>query len=273
MLKISDFSRIGKVSVRALRLYDELGLLLPAYVDPSSGYRYYSVAQLPRLNRILALKDLGFSLDQIAPLLNDELSLEQLRGMLALKRAEAEQRVAEEQERLARITARLAQIEREGRLGAYEVVLKAVPAQRVILARDVTDRSERVSELSRAVGELMMRHALHNAGPWLHIHYDPDWRELGEEIGAAVMVDASVEDVEQAAPGTAAFTLLPAVETMAAVVHRGHREALVDAYAALGAWIEANEYTIIGPCREIFLSWSPDGESVIEVQFPVEKAK
>ncbi len=167
----------------------------------------------------------------------------------------------------------LAQIEREGRLGAYEIMVKTVPAQRAILARDVADRSGRLNELSRAVGELMLRQGLHDAAPWLHIHYDPDWRELGEEIGAAVMVDTSPEDAAQSERGTAAFTLLPAVETMAAVVHRGPADALVDAYVALGAWLEANNYTIVGPCREIFLSWSPDGDSVIEVQFPVEKAK
>jgi len=268
MLKISDFSRISRVSIRALRLYDELGLLPPAYVDPGSGYRYYSVGQLPRLNRILALKELGFSLEQIAPMLAEGVSPEQLRGMLALKRAEAEQRVAAEQERLARITARLQQIEREGQLGTYEVVLKHVPAQRAILARAAEPAAEDVSGLSRQVGELLQRHGLHDAGPWLHIHYDAEWRGEGADIGAAVLLAAPLGQ-SAAAPGAAALTLLPEVTQMAAVVHRGRSEALGDAYNALGAWIEANGYTIVGPCREIFLRWSSDGESVIEVQFPV----
>lgn len=59
MFKISDFSRLSLVSAKALRYYDELGLLKPARVDESTGYRYYAASQLPRLNRILALKDPG----------------------------------------------------------------------------------------------------------------------------------------------------------------------------------------------------------------------
>ena len=71
MIEIGDFSKLSQVSVKALRLYDEMGLLKPARVDNFTGYRYYSADQLPRLNRILALKDLGFSLGQIAQLLKD----------------------------------------------------------------------------------------------------------------------------------------------------------------------------------------------------------
>jgi DNA-binding transcriptional MerR regulator len=66
MIKIGDFSKLSQATVKALRLYDEMGLLKPARVDNFTGYRYYSADQLPRLNRILALKDLGFSLEQIA---------------------------------------------------------------------------------------------------------------------------------------------------------------------------------------------------------------
>jgi DNA-binding transcriptional MerR regulator len=107
LIKIGDFARLAQVSVVTLRHYDETGLLKPVSVDRFTGYRYYSVAQLPRLNRILALKDLGFSLEQIEQVLNGDLSLEQLRGMLKLRYAEVEQRLADEQGRLTRIAARI----------------------------------------------------------------------------------------------------------------------------------------------------------------------
>jgi DNA-binding transcriptional MerR regulator len=87
MLSIGDFARYGRVSVRMLRHYDTLGLLLPARVDPASGYRFYTAAQLARLNRIVALKDLGFTLDQVRAMLDEQVSAEQLRGMLRLRRA------------------------------------------------------------------------------------------------------------------------------------------------------------------------------------------
>ena len=112
-----------------------LGLISPACVDRSSGYRYYSVDQLPRLHRILALKDLGLSLEQVAYLLDGTLSAEELRGMLLLKQAELRQRVAEEQARLDRVQQRLRFIEQEGSLPEIDVVVKSVPALHVLSLR------------------------------------------------------------------------------------------------------------------------------------------
>jgi DNA-binding transcriptional MerR regulator len=105
MLKIGDFSKLSQVSIQTLRHYDDLGLLRPAEVDRFTGYRYYTASQLPRLNRILALKDLGFALDQIALLLEAGVSPEQLRDAAPAPGRTAA-RVAE-QERLARVQARL----------------------------------------------------------------------------------------------------------------------------------------------------------------------
>jgi DNA-binding transcriptional MerR regulator len=113
MFKIGEFSRFSQVTVKTLRHYDKIGLLKPAEVDRFTGYRYYSASQLPRLNRILALKDLGLSLDQIAQLLEGDLSPDQIRGMLRLKQVEIQQQMQEEQVRLARVEWRLKQIERE----------------------------------------------------------------------------------------------------------------------------------------------------------------
>src|SRR5690349_6063348 len=114
MFKIGDFSRISQVPVTALRYYDEVGLLKPAQIDKWTGYRYYSASQLPRLNRILALRDLGFSLDQIADLLDNEVPAAEIRGMLRLRQAEMQERMEEERARLVRVETRLKQIEMEG---------------------------------------------------------------------------------------------------------------------------------------------------------------
>src|SRR5258707_10131095 len=128
VLKIGEFARVNQVSIATLRHYDQCGLLKPVALDPDTGYRYYSLHQLPRLNRILALKELGFSLEQIARLLEGDLSLEQLRGMFTLKQAQTQQMIDAEQARLMRIAARLRQIEQEGKMPAYEVLLKQVDA-------------------------------------------------------------------------------------------------------------------------------------------------
>ena len=103
MLRISEFSRLGRVTVKALHLYGRLGLLEPAWVDPESSYRLYTLDQLRRLNRILALKDLGFSLGEIGGLLEEDPSAAELWGMLRLKQAELERQSREGRERLARV--------------------------------------------------------------------------------------------------------------------------------------------------------------------------
>jgi len=88
MLKIGEFSRLAQVSVKTLRYYDQRGLLRPAWIDRFTGYRYYQVGQLARLHRILALRDLELSLDQIGHLLGKDLPVGELRGMLRLREAE-----------------------------------------------------------------------------------------------------------------------------------------------------------------------------------------
>ncbi|HKV01141.1 MAG TPA: helix-turn-helix domain-containing protein, partial [Ktedonobacteraceae bacterium] len=114
LLKIGEFARVGQVSIATLRYYDQYGLLKPNALDPDTGYRYYSLDQLARLNRILALKELDFPLEQIAQLLEENLSLEQLQGMFTLKQAQTQHMINVEQARLTRIAARLRQIEQEG---------------------------------------------------------------------------------------------------------------------------------------------------------------
>src|SRR5512135_1317497 len=106
MLKIGDFSKLGHVTVKALRHYARIGLLRPEWTDRFTGYRYYSLRQLPRLNRILALKELGFSLEQVARMVDDHVSADQLRKMLCVKQAELQVRLQAERMRLAQVEAR-----------------------------------------------------------------------------------------------------------------------------------------------------------------------
>jgi DNA-binding transcriptional MerR regulator len=153
MLKISDFSKLSLVSVKALRYYDERGLLKPARVDPSTGYRFYSASQLTRLNRILAMKDMGLDLSQIALLLDQEPTPDQIRGMLWLKQVELHQQLEKGQARLARIEAWLQAFEQEATMPAYDVVIKSVVALRVAQARVVAPKMEQ-PELGITLGRL-----------------------------------------------------------------------------------------------------------------------
>jgi DNA-binding transcriptional MerR regulator len=130
MFSIGDFARHGRVSVRMLRHYDAIGLLRPAHVDPATGYRSYTAGQLSRLNRIVALKELGFTLEQVGSILDDKVSVEELRGMLRLRRAELQSRIAADAARLAQVEARLQIIEREGAMPNDDIQVKRIPAVR-----------------------------------------------------------------------------------------------------------------------------------------------
>jgi DNA-binding transcriptional MerR regulator len=270
MFKIGDFARIAQVTVKALRYYDELGLLRPAHVDACSGYRYYAAGQLPRLNRILALKDMGFSLDAIARLLDDALPVARLRSMLAQKEAELAERVAEDQARLVRVSARLSQIAREGRSPHYEVVLKTVPPQRALVAQGSSEMPDALSALSRAVGSLLVQHGLTPVGPWLHIHHSVAQPEETEQVQAGVLL-AGVDAGALPEAGEPALRTLPGIPLMACVVHAGASDTRHEAYQALGVWLEATEYRIVGACREIFLRAPGSEPPITEIQFPVAK--
>src|ERR1700741_801858 len=117
MFRIGEFAQIAQVSGRLLRYYDQLGLLSPVRIDPQTGYRFYSAKQLPRLNRILALKELGLTLEQIKPLLDGEGGAGEMRALLAERLEEA---------RLRQIESRIAQIDAGGAIEGEDVVVKAI---------------------------------------------------------------------------------------------------------------------------------------------------
>jgi DNA-binding transcriptional MerR regulator len=140
MLKIRDFARLAEVSMTTLRYYDEIGLLKPIHVDPETGYRFYTIDQLPYLHRILAFKELGLGLTQIAEILDESISPSTLQGMLRLRQAQLQQHIQAEQEQLVRIEARLQSLEQGSGLPTYEVVLKAArPITGVSLRLMTTD--------------------------------------------------------------------------------------------------------------------------------------
>lgn len=272
MLRIGDFSKLSQVTIETLRHYDALGLLKPATVDTFTGYRYYAYEQLGRLNRVLALKDLGFSLEQIAQVLEGGVTAEQLRGMLRLKQAEIAQRIDSEQERLQRVEARLRQIEMEAHMPNYEVVVKKVENLRVAAIRAVIpaykDQGPLWGELYSALGP---QHAQF-AGPCITLYYDEGYKERDVDLEVCQPVRGAV-----AVAGRITAHELPGA-TVASVIHHGPYTTIGEAYNALTRWVEGNGYRIAGPAREVNLQppaqagIQNDPNCVTEIQFPVEKA-
>ena len=277
MLKIGDFSKLGHVTVKALRHYARMGLLKPAWIDRFSGYRYYSLQQLPRLNRILALKDLGFSLEQITGLIDEEVPVEQMRGMLRRKQAELEAHLWAEQKRLDLVAARLQQIEQANGRPGREVLVKTVPSLPVAAVREVVPSIEGLpSCLDALVDELngwMAQTGVVADGPWLALYPALEYTEHAIPIELAVAVDPAAR--LRSSPGSSRVRLeaLPAVPEMAYLVHAGPALALSQAYAELFAWMEANRRRPSGPTRELYLRDAAEKgpiTQVIEIQLPIE---
>jgi DNA-binding transcriptional MerR regulator len=282
MFKIGEFSRLSRVSVRMLRHYDQLGLLTPSQTDKFTGYRYYSADQLPRLNRILALRELGFSLEQIAGMLDEDLSTDQLLGMLKLKRAEVEEQMQLEQEKLARLEVRIHQMGKSAKYGAYDVVLRDIEPELAASYREVAADDDRIQEMFDTVEVYVAQYEGARADkPPFSIYYDDEYREKGVDAEVAVPLKYAIQESE-----SIRVRQFPRLSNVACVVHVGEYSEIYQAYNALLAWIEANEYRMVGPIREVYLRYGADGlnfelprtylgsdsnEYVTELQLSVEK--
>jgi DNA-binding transcriptional MerR regulator len=273
MFKIGDFSRIARVSARLLRFYDEIGLLRPARIDAETGYRYYAYAQLGELNRIVVLKELGFSLEQVRDILHTEVSAGELRRMLLLRRNEVTRTLDQEAARLRQIEARISQLEADGSLSADDVTIRAEPAARLLSLRrtvpsfaaalallgEVRERSRPLAARLRGATLMAVAHST---------HFEAD--EIDVEMGWRMPADATVEP-----PGDCGLSVreLEPVERMAICVRVGPPDSAHLASAKIGRYLEASGDALAGPSREVFLR-TPDPdrmhESVVEMQYPIE---
>jgi effector-binding domain-containing protein len=271
MFKIGDFSRLSRISVKALRYYDEIGLLKPVQVDQFTGYRYYSADQLPRLNYIIALKDTGLSLEEIATLINNSLNPSQMRDIFILKQAELRQRLNQERKRLEQVENLLRQIEKEGKMPDYKIVVKKVEPQLIASMRGILPAYGEVGQFYGEIFKHLAKKMIFKpAAATFLICYDSEYKERDVDVEVCVPVKKSV-------PGSDKVKVyeLPGVEA-ACIIHKGPYEGIGEAYGALMAWIESHGYQITGPDRELYLT-SPyetkdPAKYVTEIQFPVKKA-
>jgi len=240
--------------VKVLRHYDDLGLLEPARVDPGTGYRFYTPAQLPRLHRIVALRHLGFTLDQIRRLLADDLPAAQIRGMLTLRRAEIEQRLRAEQGRLAGVEERLRRIEQDDRLPPYEVAVRSLAPQTVAAIRvSMSGTTPEVEPLFEEIEAYVARHQARAAAPPLLLRHGTTRRLGGADLEVAVPIVRPVPGNDR----VAAYELTGA-EAAACVMHTGSYADLHQAVAALHMEVAALGYQPTGPLRAVYFRFAAD---------------
>src|SRR3984957_1774990 len=271
MFSIGEFARMGAVSGRTLRHYDEIGLLRPARVDPETGYRSYSADQLGQLNRIVALKDLGFSLTQTGKLLSG-ITIEELRGMLALRRAQLEQELEEYLIRLQGVEARLRYIEGENAMPADDITVKKIPAMGVVAIGGTApgigpEHAVPVVNRSRAqFDELDITGLAKVTGPFMVFFEDVDSDE------ATIYLALPVAERPAELPPPARYLVLPAIEA-ATAVRSGRASSIYPAvYHDLVKWANAHGFQTSGPGRYVWIHEIDDisqvEEQVFETQLP-----
>ena len=283
MFKIGDFSKLGQVSTHTLRRYDKLGLLKPSHIDTFTNYRYYTIDQLARLNRIIALRKLGFSLEQIGMLLaeGNTLSAEQLRGMLLMRQAEIERQLQVGREQLNEVEARLRQIEQEGQPSPYEIVVKSVPTQTVASIRQLVPTTAEIDyycqKLYEALYAGLQKRGIVPMGPEIMLFHAEAYTEVNLDVEATLPIPPShlqddlVDEVY-------AFRELPASDLMAALIYEGPFGEVIPAVLALFHWVGRHNHMIVGPMREVHLSTRYTScnklheDPVLELQVPIKKS-
>lgn len=275
MFRIGEFSRIGSVTIDTLRHYDALGLLKPAKVDPFTGYRYYTAKQLQPLNRIIALKEVGFSLEEIARILRDNLTTDEFRGMLKAQLVLAESAIEAAQLRRERILARLKYLNLEENMPAYEVTLKSVDALTVAAIRETVPTIEQVAqwwgEVLNTIASWMIANGLPFGFAMTIYHNEGYTRENVDTECAFVIRDTEIDEVARPV-SPIVVRQLEAIPHMATTIVADWRlEGLEPAYRTLGRWIEDRGYCIVGAPREVYYGSPEKGDYTAEIQFPVEK--
>lgn len=273
MLNIGEFARLGQVSPRMLRHYDEIGMLKPERVDPANGYRLYTAHQLRRLHRILALRDLGFTLEQIRDVLEENPPVEQLRGMLRIRQAQIEQTLGEEQERLRRVEAHLRALEGSHHVDVQDIVIKQTQPIRIAQA---TAEGLTHADIGPAFGRILPEVLAHldsaGARPGISAAYYEDQGGAADE--ASIVLHAGFEIGDQDVPDSDGVHVvnLPVVE-VAAVVHRGSPDGIAASWESLVRWIEDSGYRLAGDCRELYHEWHQEEPSrhVTELQQPIAR--
>ena len=272
MLKIGDFSKLSRVSIRMLRHYDEIGLLKPVWIDPESGYRYYTAEQLPIAGRINALKDMGFGLAAIGEILPCYHQREALMRHLRCKQAELQALSEQPAYRLRLLETALVRLRKEDETMKYDVTIKTIPQRYSAVARGTIPAYEDEAMLWNILMEETAQMNLIDGDPsyCCAVFLDKEYRETDVEVEVQKNVKGSYPDTAHVR-----FKTLP--ETLvASATCKGSYEQMGEVNAAVAEWVAGNGYVFDGPMFNIYHvsphETSNPEEYVTEVCYPVKKA-
>ena len=267
MLKIGEFSKLSRVSIRMLRHYDDIGLIKPAEVDDLTGYRYYREDQLYVIGRITALKDMGFPLADIVKILDIYEDKDKLDEFLLKRKQELEEQSKETEYKLMLQDTARKRLRKEQNM-SFDVNIKTIPERYAATVRMVVPHYEDEGLLWQKMYE--GGQPLVPADPCYAtaVFFDDEFKEENVDIEVTMSVKGKYQDSENVK-----FKTIPAVKVASCVV-KGSYEQISDAYVAVTTWISANGFKMNGPMFNIYhvspaQTKNPD-EYVTEVCFPVE---
>jgi DNA-binding transcriptional MerR regulator len=271
MLKIGEFSKLARVSIRMLRHYDEMGLLGPDRTDPFTGYRYYTEGQLTAVGRITALRDMGFSLAAIAELLKCWEDRPALERHLLCQRAEAREAAEEAERRLRLLDTAIERMRKDETTMKYDVNLKEVPQRYVASVRQIIPGYDREGDLWHIFMKETAGMQIQDGDPCLCIalFYDGEYKESDVDVEIQKSVKGAYPDTEHVK-----FKTVPAV-TVASAVYKGSYDQISAVNEAVASWVVANGYVFDGTAFNIYHvspheTQNPE-EFVTEVCYPVRR--
>lgn len=258
VMKIGVFARRGRVSVKALRHYDAIGLLKPAHVDPATGYRSYQPRQLDDLHRLMVYRALGFPLERIRALQEAEPSAQQMRALLDERKATLARRIEAERAQFALLEARIRHLEGTARGATHDVVVRDLPATFVAGLRRVVPEYDAVDDLFAEIKRALPSTARVAGWGAVWHHCAPAKREIDCE--ALVLLERPAQPLK-----ALKVYQLPACRA-ACVVYPSDEDAFSSACAA----VRGQPFEFSGPIRERYYSSAGDKRfDLTEVQFPL----
>lgn len=271
MLKIGDFSKLSRISIRMLRHYDEMGLLRPKEVDHFTGYRYYSEAQLPIAGRIQSLKELGFSLATIQEILKKYEDTMELEQFLLIRRKELGDQAAETERKLHLLDSTLKWLRKEGNIMEYNVTLKTMPQRYVASVRQVIPAYNKEGILWELLCNETQSMQVQMANPCygLAIFHDEGHKDIDPDVEIQVSVIGSYEDTQHVK-----FKTVAPIQ-IASATYKGSYDQISKVNTAVANWVVENGYDFDGKSFCIYHvgpgQTSNPEEMVTEVCFPVKK--
>ena len=274
MFRIGEFSKLSGLSIDTLYHYEKMKLLVPSRIDKFTGYRYYEANQLVTVNKIIALKDSDFTLEEISNVLNKNLPISALIELLEIKSLVLEEEVNKELNRLERLRTNIFLIKNGGIPQMNEITIKKVEPILMATIRKSFPSSKFDEELETMWGEV--NDYIEELGgkrtiPCMML-YHINWNEMDETKTLDVEVSEPITKSFQGNDKVKVYELA-AVEKMACIVHKGPFSTIYKANEALFEWIKQNGYKKNGPLREIYHKgdWatSDPEEYITEIQIPV----